>query len=133
MSRSGYVDDYDDQWSLIRWRGAVASSIRGKRGQAFLKEMLAAMDAMPEKSLIAEDLINDEGDVCAIGTVGKARGLDMTKVDPEEYEEVGKLFGIPQSLVREIEYINDEWGSYGETPNDRFTTVRKWLVENIKT
>jgi len=47
MSRSGYSDDCDDQWSLICWRGAVKSAIRGKRGQAFLKEMLAALDALP--------------------------------------------------------------------------------------
>jgi hypothetical protein len=23
MSRSGYVDDYIDEWELIRWRGAL--------------------------------------------------------------------------------------------------------------
>jgi len=34
MSRSGYVDNGDiEQWDLIRWRGAVASAIRGKRGE----------------------------------------------------------------------------------------------------
>lgn len=58
MSRSGYSDDYDgDNWDLIRWRGAVTSAIRGKRGQAFLREALAALDAMPEKQLIAGDLV----------------------------------------------------------------------------
>ena len=46
MSRSGYGDDIG-QWDLIRWRGAVQSAMCGKRGQAFLKEMLAALDALP--------------------------------------------------------------------------------------
>jgi hypothetical protein len=46
MSRSGYSDDHSE-WDLIRWRGAVASAIRGKRGQAFLRELLVALDAMP--------------------------------------------------------------------------------------
>lgn len=46
MSRSGYSDDID-QWDLICWRGAVASAIRGKRGQAFLLEMWKAMTALP--------------------------------------------------------------------------------------
>ena len=55
MSRSGYHDGID-QWDLIRWRGAVASAIRGKRGQAFLREMLDALDALPEPKLIAHDL-----------------------------------------------------------------------------
>jgi hypothetical protein len=45
MSRSGYSDDLDPL-ALGRWRGRVASAMRGKRGQAFLREMLAAMDAM---------------------------------------------------------------------------------------
>ena len=45
MSRSGYTDDYDDgyEWANIRWRGAVKSAIRGKRGQATLKAILDAM------------------------------------------------------------------------------------------
>lgn len=59
MSRSGYVDDMCDEWAMIRYRGAVKSAIRGKRGQAFLREMLAALDAMPEKRLTAGALIFD--------------------------------------------------------------------------
>jgi hypothetical protein len=43
MSRSGYVDDVD-QKDLAMYRGAVASAIRGKRGQALLREMREAMD-----------------------------------------------------------------------------------------
>lgn len=65
MSRSGYSDECDD-WQLIMWRGAVASSMRGRRGQAFLKETLAALDALPEKKLIDYDL-EREGAVCALG------------------------------------------------------------------
>ena len=69
MSRSGYSDECDG-WDLIRWRGAVASAIRGQRGQAFLREMLSALDAMPEKRLISEELERD-GEVCAMGAVGQ--------------------------------------------------------------
>lgn len=35
MSRSGYTDDCDG-WQLIMYRGAVASAIRGARGQRLL-------------------------------------------------------------------------------------------------
>lgn len=52
MSRSGYADWCDDNWAMIRWRGAVASAVRGKRGQAFLRELATTLDAMPEKRLI---------------------------------------------------------------------------------
>ena len=42
MSRSGYSDSLEN-WDLIRWRGQVASAIRGKRGQQLLKELADAM------------------------------------------------------------------------------------------
>lgn len=128
--RSGYSDDMDNTWDLIRWRGAVASAIRGKRGQAFLREMLAALDALPEKRLIAEELEAD-GEVCAIGSVGRLRKMDLSAIDPEDYVAVGDAFGIPQALVREIEYVNDEhiWGH--ATAEERFKTVRKWVQEQL--
>lgn len=62
MSRSGYT--YDN-WQHIQWRGAVASAIRGKPGQAFLLEMWRAMQALSEHKLIAGEL-EANGDVCAI-------------------------------------------------------------------
>jgi hypothetical protein len=49
--------------------------MRGKRRQAALKEMLQALDARPEKRLIAEDLEDSSGNVCALGALGKARGI----------------------------------------------------------
>jgi hypothetical protein len=82
MSRAQYSEDIDG-WELIRWRGAVAKAIKGKRGQAFLREMLIALDALPDKRLIARELEKD-GEVCAIGSVGKARGIDLSTVDPED-------------------------------------------------
>jgi len=49
MARHGLVsssDDYDsNNWDYICWRGAVASALRGKRGQSFLRDLLAAVDA----------------------------------------------------------------------------------------
>lgn len=130
MSRSGYSDDCDDQWQLIRWRGAVASAFRGRRGVAFMTEMLAAMDAMPEKKLIAEDLERD-GAVCAIGSVGKARGIDMSKLDPHEADGVAAAFGISHAMACEIVYMNDEGSWKKEAPEQRFDRMRKWIKSEI--
>lgn len=130
MSRSGYVDEMDDQWQLIRWRGAVASAMRGRRGQAFLNEMLAALDALPEKKLIADELEAADGAVCAIGAVGKARDVDMKDVDPEDREKVAALFSIPHALACEIVYTNDECFSR-ETPEQRFVSMRAWIKQAI--
>ena len=133
MSRSGYSEDYDDQWALIRWRGAVASAIRGRHGQAFLKELLSALDALPEKALIAGDL-EHQGQVCALGAVGKARGVDMTSLDPYDAFQVSNIFNIAEALAKEIAWINDEASWYRmETPERRFDRVREWVVSKIKT
>ncbi len=131
MSRSGYSEDCDG-WELIRWRGAVASAIRGKRGQSFLREMLTALEALPQKRLIAEQL-EEGGEVCAIGSVGKLRGLDMSRLDPEYSDHIAKVFGVSEALVKEIESINDgDFCWRGDmTPEKRFDTVRKWVVTQL--
>ncbi len=129
MSRSGYSDDLDS-WDLIRWRGAVASAIRGKRGQAFLREMAAALDSLPDKMLIAGELQDAEGAVCAIGSVGRARGCPMAGIDPDDRYGIAKLFDIPRALACEIMYENDDYRS--ETPQSRFARIRKWVDENIQ-
>lgn len=127
MSRSGY-DDCGDHVAM--WRGQVASAIRGKRGQAFLSEMLDALDAMPEKRLIADDLIKGS-EVCAIGSVGVKRGIDMTPLDPHDAQRLSSVFGIAYQLVCEIEYMNDEAG-WNDTPEQRWQRVRKWTAQQIR-
>ena len=132
MSRSGYCedswgDDEGDNWRMIMFRGQVASAIRGKRGQAFLKELIVALEAMPEKRLIAEELI-DNGEVCALGCVGRARGMDLEKLDPENHEGLATAFGIAQRLITEIEYENDETCS---TPEHRWEWMHRWAKQNL--
>lgn len=144
MSRSGYTDDDgDDPLVFGRWRAQVKSAIRGKRGQSFLRELASAMDAMPVKELIAEELINEDGQCCTIGVVCKARGVDVTKVDYECPEEVGSAVGIARQLAAEIEYMNDEigdkweqddkgkWKRVDETPEQRWQRMRTWVESKL--
>jgi len=131
MSRSGYVDDFDDMGMLNLYRGTVQRAIEGKRGQAFLREMAVALDAMPEKKLIKNELVDNDGMVCAIGAVCKARGLDVTKVDPDDPDSVGKAVGISRSLAAEIEYMNDEYLGRNATPEQVWEQMRKWVRENL--
>lgn len=128
MSRSGY-DDCCDGWQLIRWRGAVASAIKGKRGQEFLYEMLQALAALPERKLIAGEL-EEDGAVCALGAVGKARGLDMSGLDPYDRETVAAFFGIPHALACEIMWENDDLR--GQSPEARFMSMRWWIERNLR-
>jgi hypothetical protein len=129
MSRSNYSDDGE---YLELWRNAVALAIAGKRGQKFFRDLLAALDAMSEKLLIADDLIDEDGSVCAIGSLGKTRGIDMSKLDPEDPHTVASAFGIANCLAQEVVYMNDEWGKYDETPEQRYWRMRKWVQEQIK-
>ncbi len=130
VSRSGYSEDIEDNWSHIMWRGRVASAIRGKRGQKLLRDLLAALDAMPEKRLTQNVLI-EEGEVCALGAVGRARGLDMAQIDPEDIETVAATFDIATPLAREIVWMNDE--AYWQiTPEERFQKMRDWVAAQIK-
>lgn len=168
MGRAGYTDDFDgDPLELGRWRAQVASATRGKRGQKLLRDLLAALDAMPERRLVTEELeisavadeehaqawvkmFNDpsaadryrkhhvdtrpveyrEGDVCALGALGRVRGLDMSGLDPDDPDGVAAAFDIAAPLAREIVYMNDE-GHYGETPEQRWTRMRAWIASQI--
>lgn len=129
MSRSGYNDDCEN-WSLICWRGAVKSAINGKRGQAFLIELRDALDAMPDKRLIAEELEAD-GQFCTLGVLGAKRGIDMKGVEPDDREAVAELFGIAPAMAAEIVFENDEACWRAETPEGRWQRMRDWVEKNI--
>lgn len=161
MSRSGYSDDYDDDpLALGRWRGAVRSAMRGQRGQAFFREALAALDAMPEKRLVAGELIVDGtqcpfgeipdlivgadelcdrrgnlypmGSCCLLGAVARARNIDVSGIDPEDTETVAGTFGLAEAMAREIVYVNDECGRFDETPEQRWQRMRSWIAAQIR-
>lgn len=129
MSRSGYSDD-GGGYEFAMWRGQVVSAIRGKRGQAFLREMIDALDAMPQKRLIKNEFWN--GEACALGVVAQRRvNIDPISVGPDEYDRLAELFGVAHQLIREIEFENDEklWRA---TPEQRWQHMRDWAVRNLK-
>lgn len=154
MSRHGYSEDGDcDDWSINLWRGAVASATRGKRGQKFFKELLAALDAMPVKELHAKVFDDpDEGKVCALGALARVKGVDTTKFDPEDdsaAEVLAKKFDVSDKLTRETIYWNDSrsdrWirldhaklhGTYSalllERPDERWQRMRNWVAQQLK-
>ena len=140
MSRSGYDEDGDSTY-LNLYRATVDRALAGKRGQAFLKELLAALDALPEKAL-TESMFQADGEVCALGVVGRARGTDMTELNKLAEEDddwgndvaiaAGKAFGIATCMAADIMYMNDEHGPYNQTPEQRFARIRAWVAKEIK-
>ena len=139
MSRSGYSDDSDDfddeNNAGALYRANVERTIHGKRGQAFLREMAAALDAMPVKELIAHEFISETGCVCAMGAVAQARKLEIPKGFDEGVPwEVGALLRITPMLAAEIAYHNDERGPVRaeETPAQRWQRMRSWVREHVR-
>lgn len=133
MSRSGYSDDCCENLEL--YRASVDRALHGKRGQAFLRELAAAMDAMPEKVLIAGELVSEKGECCTIGVVCKSRQLDVSHVDYYDTDSVAKAIGVARSMAAEIAHINDddehEWGGASELPSERWSRMRKWVSGNL--
>ncbi len=124
MSRSGYSDDCDN---LQLWRNAVNRAILGARGQTFLTRLRVALDAMPVKRLITDEIVNDAGDVCALGAVDPS-----TMVDPYDRDAVARHFGIAPALAAEIVYINDEAeDGQNETPEQRWIRMRAWVDRQL--
>ena len=113
MSRSGYTDDDgDDPLAHGRWRAAVRSSLRGKRGQALLKELAEALDAMPDKRLYPGSFATAEGEFCTLGVLGAKRGTKMDDLGDEDDCDPGFVanrFGIAPAMAAEIMYMNDEY------------------------
>ncbi len=115
MSRSGYTynDGIEDIWRFIMWRGRVASAIRGKRGQVLLRDLLAVLDAMPEKRLYPNSFATASGEYCTLGVLGAARGIKMDDLgdadDGCDESLVAERFGVAAPLVQEIMWMNDEW------------------------
>ena len=112
MSRSGYTDDNDDPLAHGRWRQAVKRALEGKRGQALLRELVEALDAMEDKRLYPGSFATPEGKFCALGVLGAKRGTKMDDLGDEDDEcrdLVGQRFGIAPAMAAEIMYMNDEY------------------------
>lgn len=136
MSRSGYTDDPENGWL---YRGAVDRAIAGKRGQAALGHLLAALDGMPTKELISASFSTGCG-VCALGALAAFLGIDMADLekDPDDWDndvvdskEVGRRLDIARSMAAEIMYENDEGAYVVETSAERWIRVRAWVHENL--
>lgn len=137
MTRSGYVDDFgsDGWWDLIRYRGAVASAIRGKRGQAFLKRLVEVLEGMEVKELHDDVFARPDGPCCAMGAVAVANG-----VAPEEFqycendtEYAAQTLNIAPALAKEIAFENDEDFNYKRrTPAQRYQYMLAWAKNRIK-
>lgn len=140
MSRSEYSDDFDDQLAYGRYRQAVNMALHGKRGQAMLRDLAAALDAMADKRLYSGSFVTPEGEFCALGALAHQRGIqvdDLGDSDGCSPKKVAERFGIAKAMAAEIMFINDEAEMaqptmrYGQEAKERWRVVRRWVDEML--
>jgi len=136
MGRSGYTYDCENLWL---WRGAVRSALRGARGQQALREIAAALDAMPDRRLVAHSFSCEDG-VCTLGALAASRGVDVSDLEPAAWsdgyvDEVDRdaasaRLDIAPAMVAEVMFLNDETTG-PETPEERWHRMRGWVESQI--
>ncbi len=149
MSRSGYCDyGWEENPIAYLWGSILCRAIEGKRGQKLLRDLAAALDAMPVKELVSGSFIRTDGAVCTLGALGKARDLDMSELEKAARDEVddedglvdvagpaAETFDVARSMAQEIMYQNDKadiWnGGVDETSAERWTRMRRWVTSKL--
>ena len=138
--RLDYCDEesFPNQFEL--WEANCQRSLRGKAGQRELRELEAALLALPAKRLVHGVLRTDDGDVCAIGAYGQYKGVDLTEFDPEdESDKVGVAGGMPHLVAWAVVDLNDGYLGwyYGDvfvryTPEQRYDKMLAWVRAQLK-
>jgi hypothetical protein len=129
-------EDYPGQFNL--WQGNCQRSLSGRKGQAALRELRAALLALPSKRLIANEL-DDGADCCAIGALVRYKSLTPKSDREYEMEEVGVECGMPRMVAWKVVELNDvqldrRWDgmkSVELTPEERYDAVLKWVGEQL--
>ena len=137
--RITYNEDegYPGQFAL--WEANCRRSIRGRRGQAELKQLEAALRALPQQRLTKDTLVEGD-DVCAIGAYARYKGFTLADYDPEdETDQVGVAAGMPRLVAWSVVAQNDLhcntfWGIplvRDMTPEERYVKVLAWVRGHI--
>lgn len=155
MSRM--LDYYDQDGTIPEglWYGALVRTLNGQRGQRLLREVEAALLALPTPELIEGHFLTPEGAVCAVGALALYRGQragatreevirgwlcpqgeDIPQAD--DYldseagtVEAGEALGLSRRLAYELAWVNDELYS-GLDPAARWAAVLAWVRARIK-
>ena len=148
-------DSVEDELRSWAFSGNIKRAIAGKKGQKFLRELEAALLAMPAKRLVSGVLVHTketpaDGDVCALGSVAVARQMasgmtrtaamekvakDFDGVNEENYsgweiqQETAALLKICHPLAYAVIDRNDECSA--STPEERYWKVLSWVQKKL--
>lgn len=118
MSRSGFyeVDDWDRDLILAigRVQARIASARRGKRGQAFLRKALAALDQMEDKRLAGGTFGVSGGCMCIMSSIATETGKAAAIEGYDKYcgevvcQRLARGFDVAHVLIQDLVWQNDE-------------------------
>lgn len=140
------------------WEANMERSISGRKGQAALRRVEAALLALPEKKLAANALETDDGTVCALAALAKyehyqgSLALPSPPADENDYagwdewdaegsEQVEEAMlnlaaglRVPKLVAMAIIERNDEdaWHRNALTPERRYERVLSWVQQKIQ-
>jgi hypothetical protein len=120
--------------------GALRSAIRGNRGQQFLRDLVAGLDALPTPELSAGALEDEAtGRCCAFGAVRRYRGAAAVPLwfDPMEEDldppHFAEPFDVAPALAWEVVETNEGWSDSNmqAARRQRWERVRAWAVRHL--
>ena len=155
MNRIEYTEFMQDR-DLALQMGREKRVLQGKPGQAVLRELEEVLLAMRPRRLITDWLCDQEGEVCALGGLARARllrqGVSLTEAEmvlrpaePTNWEwdwdtnvqdyAVNEL-GLSRTLAWLIMEANDDPEGPSRTPEQRYQhvlgKVQGWLAGKVE-
>lgn len=138
MSRH-WTGESDDPLDWGRYTAALRSSIRGRRGQRLLRDLIDGLEALPEPELDCHELASHgTGCVCAFRAVALHRGEsfdDLADAETLEPSELAERYDVSSTLANEIVQLNDEivaGGSHDVIQRRvRWRKVHAWALANL--
>ena len=93
--RISYTEEEDYQGQFALWRANVGRSLAGARGQAALRDLEAALLALPEKRLIQNHLAR-KGEVCTTGALVLQRKMSLGQAREQALAELEREAGTSE-------------------------------------
>jgi hypothetical protein len=126
------------------WEANQERSLKGRKGQAALRRLEAALLALPAKRLVADTLEDGEGQVCALAALAKHEHYEGSLQLPEEKWDDGEGDGqieaamlalaeelkVPKLVAIAIIARNDE--GYLRDPRTRYNHILQWVQRCLR-
>ncbi len=135
------------------WRIDLERALASGRGQRILKDIERCLLTMPERKLIAGEIVryddeSGDGAVCAVGayalwikvqggTERQAALADLNQrwggqADEWDTQELGRSVGLARTVAHQLGWVNDMW-LQDQTDEARWESVLGWVRSKIET